>query len=65
MSNGTNIARHPAGWGVSPISGHPTFTVHGPSWGAELPELDGFYPHFIARHGVTYTIWTYRPRELA
>jgi hypothetical protein len=50
----------PEGW-VENRRGDVTYTVHGPSWDVKPPERDGYRCSFIARHGVDYTTWTYRP----
>ena len=50
------------GWATN-RDGNLTYTVHGPSFLITPPEHDGWYCRFIARHGIDYTTWTYRPIE--
>jgi len=40
-----------------------TVTVPGHSWhtGAQPPDIEGWYPFFVAHFGTDRTEWTYKP----
>ena len=50
------------GWGVSAVNGLPTFVqVGGDCLASSPPKLDGYEPFWVARHGVHFVRWIYKP----
>lgn len=50
-----------AGWSQPDSRGHITYTQLGADFLSRPPTLEGYVAYFIARHGLRYTRWTYRP----